>query len=193
MGTDRHDARAGPVISAHRWETTLTTTGIGRVDGPPRARRRPRLRTILAAVAVAVVTVELVVAAPSIVAAVQDLSGARLWASTWTAAATYSLVNWVLDITALAVCLVATGVPVPGVGAVLLAYAAAMAASNLSLLPFGIGTTDLALIAALVAAGSDAHAVLPAVVLYRLISTGAPTVAGWTLGAKELRRRPATT
>ncbi|RTL61543.1 MAG: UPF0104 family protein [Pseudonocardiaceae bacterium] len=122
-----------------------------------------------------------------------DLSTVQPRASTWLAAAAYSLLNWILDIATLAVCLIATGVPVPAVGALVLAYAAAMAASNFSLLPFGIGTTDLALIAALVAAGCDAHAVLPAVVLYRLVSTGAPTVAGWALGARQLRHRPVST
>ncbi|ODU04743.1 MAG: hypothetical protein ABS81_09210 [Pseudonocardia sp. SCN 72-86] len=176
---------AAPVVAlivASRWLTTHVDTVVtalaGWLRGRTRLRRHPRWSRLLDA------------ATDGMERGAADLATVHPRASTWSAAAAYSLLNWVLDIATLAVCLIATGVPVPTLGALLIAYTAAMAASNFSLLPFGIGTTDLALIAALVAAGGNAHAVLPAVVLYRLISTGAPTVVGWALGARQLRRSP---
>ncbi|MBN9113685.1 MAG: UPF0104 family protein [Pseudonocardia sp.] len=188
MSTTSIPLAAAPVVAlivASRWLTTRGDTLVaalaGWLRGRTRLRRHQRWGRLVDTVTDAMEH------------GAGDLSTVAPRASTWLAAAAYSLLNWVLDIATLAVCLIATGVSVPAVGALVLAYAAAMAASNFSLLPFGIGTTDLALIAALVAAGCDAHSVLPAVVLYRLVSTGAPTVAGWALGARQLRHRPVST
>ena len=62
---------------------------------------------------------------------------------------------------------------------VLLAYAAATAASSAAFLPGGLGLVDGALLAALVAGGVPSHPALAAVLLYRLISFVGVAAAGW--------------
>jgi len=67
----------------------------------------------------------------------------------------------------------------------LLAYAAGMAASSLSLLPGGLGVVDAALVLTLVAGGIPAASALPAVLLYRLISLGGVVTVGWMVAAVQ--------
>jgi hypothetical protein len=62
---------------------------------------------------------------------------------------------------------------------VLLAYAAATAASSAAFLPGGIGLVDGALLAALVAGGVPSKPALAAVLLYRLISFIGVAASGW--------------
>ena len=62
---------------------------------------------------------------------------------------------------------------------VLLAYAAATAASSAAFLPGGLGLVDGALLAALVAGGVPSHPALAAVLLYRLVSFVGVAAAGW--------------
>jgi uncharacterized protein (TIRG00374 family) len=70
-----------------------------------------------------------------------------------------------------------------------IAYAAGMAASGISVLPGGIGVVDTAMVLALVAGGIPAAAALPAILLYRLISLVGVTAAGWLAAAVHARRR----
>jgi putative heme transporter len=90
-----------------------------------------------------------------------------------------ALGNWVLDIACLAACCVAVGANGMTLSLVLLAYAAATAASSAAFLPGGLGLVDGALLAALVAGGVPSKPALAAVLLYRLISFLGVAAAGW--------------
>jgi uncharacterized protein (TIRG00374 family) len=118
-----------------------------------------------------------------------DLTRIRPHASTWMAAIACALLNWLFDLGCLAACLAAGGVALPSAGGLALAYTAGMAASGLSLLPFGIGTVDVALVGGLVAAGVGPRAAISGVVLYRVVAVGAPVLSGWALGLRSVRRR----
>jgi putative heme transporter len=90
-----------------------------------------------------------------------------------------ALANWVLDIACLAACCVAVGAEGMTLALVLVAYAAATAASSAAFLPGGLGLVDGALLAALVAGGVPSHPALAAVLLYRLVSFVGVAGAGW--------------
>lgn len=90
-----------------------------------------------------------------------------------------ALANWVLDIACLAACCAAVGAEGMTLALVLLAYAAATAASSAAFLPGGLGLVDGALLAALVAGGVPSHPALAAVLLYRLVSFVGVAAAGW--------------
>jgi len=90
-----------------------------------------------------------------------------------------ALANWALDIACLAACCAAVGADGMTLALVLLAYAAATAASSAAFLPGGLGLVDGALLAALVAGGVPSHPALAAVLLYRLVSFVGVAAAGW--------------
>jgi putative heme transporter len=90
-----------------------------------------------------------------------------------------ALLNWVLDIACLAACCAAVGAEGMTFALVLVAYAAATAASSAAFLPGGLGLVDGALLAALVAGGVPSHPALAAVLLYRLVSFVGVAAAGW--------------
>ncbi|MGZ4566840.1 MAG: lysylphosphatidylglycerol synthase transmembrane domain-containing protein [Blastococcus sp.] len=99
----------------------------------------------------------------------------------WLMATAFATANWAFDAGCLAACAAAMGVSGLTLAVLLLAYAAGMAASSLSLLPGGVGVVDAALVFALVAGGIPAAAALPAVLLYRLISLGGVVAVGWVI------------
>lgn len=90
--------------------------------------------------------------------------------------------NWVADCLCLASAIRATGGVVPWHG-LFLAYGVAMAAGSIGLTPGGLGVIEVALSAALVAAGLTGHRALAAVLLYRLISFWLVVAAGWVVMA----------
>lgn len=90
-----------------------------------------------------------------------------------------ALLNWVFDIACLAACCAAVGAEGMTFALVLVAYAAATAASSAAFLPGGLGLVDGALLAALVAGGVPSHPALAAVLLYRLVSFVGVAAAGW--------------
>ncbi len=80
-----------------------------------------------------------------------------------------ALVNWLGDCGCLACSILATSQPVPWHG-LLLAYAAGAAVGSSGLSPGGFALVEIALTAALTAAGMTASAALAASIAYRLIS-----------------------
>jgi putative heme transporter len=92
---------------------------------------------------------------------------------------TSALANWILDIGCLAACCAAVGARGMTLALVLVAYAAATAASSAAFLPGGLGLVDGALLAALVAGGVPSRPALAAVLLYRLVSFVGVAIAGW--------------
>ncbi|MGP7999458.1 MAG: lysylphosphatidylglycerol synthase transmembrane domain-containing protein [Streptosporangiaceae bacterium] len=80
-----------------------------------------------------------------------------------------ALVNWLGDCGCLACSILATGQPVPWHG-LLLAYGAGAAVGSSGLSPGGFALVEIALTAALTAAGMTASAALAAAIAYRLIS-----------------------
>jgi len=80
-----------------------------------------------------------------------------------------ALVNWLADCGCLACSILATGQPVPWHG-LLLAYGAGAAVGSSGLSPGGFALVEIALTAALTAAGMTASAALAASIAYRLIS-----------------------
>jgi putative heme transporter len=118
----------------------------------------------------------------------EQLRAVRPTARDWTAASSYALLNWLLDLACLGACAYAVGLTGVGLTALLAAYVAGMATSGLSLLPGGLGAVDAALVLGLVAAGSPATVALSAVVLYRMISLVGVVAAGWVVHAVQRRR-----
>lgn len=90
-----------------------------------------------------------------------------------------ALLNWFGHIACLAASCAAVGADGMTLALVLVAYAAATAASSAALLPGGLGLVDGALLAALVAGGVPSHPALAAVLLYRLISFIGVAIVGW--------------
>jgi putative heme transporter len=90
-----------------------------------------------------------------------------------------ALLNWVFNVACLAACCAAVGAQGMTLALVLVAYAAATAASSAAFLPGGLGLVDGALLAALVAGGVPSHPAIAAVLLYRLISFVGVAVVGW--------------
>lgn len=98
-----------------------------------------------------------------------SLGAFRLSFGAASAAGLLALANWVLDVAALALALVAVGAPVPWQG-LLLAWGAGALVSSARLTPGGIGVVEAALASALVAVGLPASQAVPAVLVYRLVS-----------------------
>jgi uncharacterized membrane protein YbhN (UPF0104 family) len=110
---------------------------------------------------------------------VTQLGSVRLTLGNGAAAAGFAVLNWVLDAAGLWMCLHAVTDQSVGVGPMLLAFSAAMAAGTLTIVPGGLGVVDSALVLGLVTGGIATPAAIAAVVLYRIITLGFIIGAGW--------------
>ena len=97
------------------------------------------------------------------------------------AASGFALANWAFDGLGFALACVAAGLHGNGITPdhLVVAYAAGMAASTISVIPGGLGVVDGALVLGLVAGGVHARRAIGAVVLYRLVSLGVIGAIGW--------------
>lgn len=102
-------------------------------------------------------------------AAVARLSLFRLTPATVGSAFTWGMLNWAADAGCLILSIKAIGVGVPW-GGVLLAWSAGQGAASFSPTPGGIGVVEVAMTAALAAAGLHPAEALAAVLLYRIVS-----------------------
>lgn len=111
-------------------------------------------------------------------ALVDQLTVLRLPARDRTPLILLALANWLVDCLCLAAAIHAVGAPIPWQG-LLLAYLTAAGATTLAVTPGGLGTVEVALTAALVAAGLDAPHALAATLVYRIASLWLPAIGGW--------------
>ena len=111
----------------------------------------------------------------------QHLATVRVRPSDRLAASAFALANWAFDGLGFALACVAAGLHGNGITPdhLVIAYAAGMAASTISLIPGGLGVVDGALVLGLVAGGVHTRRAIGAVVLYRLISLGVIGAIGW--------------
>ncbi|MFF3879012.1 YbhN family protein [Streptomyces sp. NPDC001978] len=117
-----------------------------------------------------------------------ELAAVRPPARFWARGLGFALLNWTCDLVCLLAVCRALGIPAT-LSTVLLAYIAAMtAASAMPLLPAGIGTLDAALVLALHHGGVPSSAATAADLLYRMITPGLVSVAGWVLLVQRRRR-----
>jgi putative heme transporter len=91
-----------------------------------------------------------------------------------------AVLNWVADCGALACAIRATGQPVPW-HSLLLVYGAGAAVGSTGLTPGGFALVELALTAALTAAGLHRSSALAAVLTYRLVNFWLILIGGWIL------------
>lgn len=84
----------------------------------------------------------------------------------------------------------AAGVPVSTTGAITI-YAAALAASFVSLVPAGVGVVEASTGAMFVSSGAPLAVAVVAVALYRIFDLWLPVLTGLLLGRREFRGRPA--
>ncbi len=96
--------------------------------------------------------------------------------------------NWAADCGALACAIKATGQPVPW-HSLLLVYGAGAAVGSTGITPGGFALVELALTAALTAAGLHRSPALAAVLAYRLVNFWLILIAGWILMAVLAHRR----
>jgi len=106
------------------------------------------------------------------------LQAVHLTKTTLAAAVGWSLANWWLDLTALALSFAAVGSKVPWRG-LLLAYGAGQLAANLPVTLGGLGVVEGSLTVALVFYGGDQEGTVAAVLLYRIISFWMMLAIGW--------------
>jgi putative heme transporter len=106
------------------------------------------------------------------------LRAVHLTKRTLAGAVAWSLANWWLDLTALAMSFAAVGTAVPWRG-LLLAYGAGQLAANLPVTLGGLGVVEGSLTVALVFYGGDQEATVAAVLLYRIVSFWMMLVIGW--------------
>jgi uncharacterized protein (TIRG00374 family) len=99
-----------------------------------------------------------------------------------------AVLNWVADCGALACAIKATGQPVPW-SSLLLVYGAGAAVGSTGITPGGFGLVELALTAALTAAGLHRSPALAAVLAYRLVNFWLILIGGWILMAVLAHRR----
>ena len=99
-----------------------------------------------------------------------------------------AVLNWVADCGALACAIKATGTPVPW-GSLLLVYGAGAAVGSTGITPGGFALVELALTAALTAAGLHRSTALAAVLAYRLVNFWMILIGGWMLVALLAHRR----
>ena len=112
----------------------------------------------------------------------EQLGALRLPRRDWAEVFLLAVVKWAVDALCLAAAIAAVGAPVPWSG-LLLAYLAAAGVSSLAITPGGLGTVELALTTALVAAGLDVSHALAAALVYRLVTLWLATGVGWLLYA----------
>jgi uncharacterized protein (TIRG00374 family) len=96
--------------------------------------------------------------------------------------------NWAADCGALACAIRATGQPVPW-HSLLLVYGAGAAVGSTGITPGGFALVELALTAALTAAGLHRSPALAAVLAYRLVNFWLILIGGWILMAYLAHRR----
>jgi putative heme transporter len=99
-----------------------------------------------------------------------------------------AVLNWVADCGALACAIKATGQPVPW-NSLLLVYGAGAAVGSTGITPGGFALVELALTAALTAAGLHRSTALAAVLAYRLVNFWMILIGGWILVAVLAHRR----
>jgi uncharacterized protein (TIRG00374 family) len=99
-----------------------------------------------------------------------------------------ALVNWLADCGTLACAIHATGQPVPWRD-LLLVYSAGAVVGSTGITPGGFAIVELALTAALSAAGLHASKALAAVLAYRLVNFWMILIGGWVLMLYLARRR----
>ena len=113
-------------------------------------------------------------------------------------AATWSLLNWLLDIAALWISVYAVTGIFPGlvappnhttIAGVMLAYVTAKIAGTVQATPGGLGPVEAAMTATLVAVGMTAASALGAVFVYRMMSFVVVTVIGWIVNTIVFARR----
>ncbi|MEJ2869446.1 lysylphosphatidylglycerol synthase transmembrane domain-containing protein [Actinomycetospora sp. OC33-EN08] len=150
------------IVVVSRRPGLITAAGAAGLRLVNRLRRRPRETGV-----------------PELVAQIEGLALIELRGRGRLVVGSSALANWLLDISCLAACCVAVGANGMTLSLVLVAYAAATAASSVAFLPGGLGLVDGALLAALVAGGVPPHPALAAVLLYRLVSFIGVAAAGW--------------
>jgi putative heme transporter len=99
-----------------------------------------------------------------------------------------AVLNWAADCGALACAIKATGQSVPW-HSLLLVYGAGAAVGSTGITPGGFALVELALTAALIAAGLHRSPALAAVLAYRLVNFWLILIGGWILMAVLARRR----
>jgi len=99
-----------------------------------------------------------------------------------------AVLNWTADCAALACAIRATGQPVPW-HSLLLVYGAGAAVGSTGITPGGFALVELALTAALTAAGLPRSSALAAVLAYRLVNFWMILIGGWMLMALLANRR----
>ena len=99
-----------------------------------------------------------------------------------------AVLNWAADCGALACAIKATGQPIPW-HSLLLVYGAGAAVGSTGITPGGFALVELALTAALTAAGLHRSPALAAVLAYRLVNFWLILIGGWILMAVLARRR----
>ena len=99
-----------------------------------------------------------------------------------------AVLNWIADCGALACAIKAAGQPVPW-HSLLLVYGAGAAVGSTGITPGGFALVELALTAALTAAGLHRSAALAAVLAYRLVNFWMILIGGWMLMALLAHRR----
>ena len=114
----------------------------------------------------------------------QDLRSIRPTPRAWAESVGLALLNWLLDIGALAACCAAFDLHV-SLSVLLLTYTAGMAAAGLTPLPAGVGAVETAMTLGLTLGGATASAALGVVLLYRLISVGSTVAVGWIVVALQ--------
>ncbi len=110
-------------------------------------------------------------------AVLASIQGMQLGTSILARALLWGLVNWWADVACLAFSLRAAGITGLSFGKILLVWTAGAGAASLSPTPGGIGAVEVAMVAALVAAGIHGPHAVTAVLIYRAISLkGAVTI-----------------
>jgi uncharacterized protein (TIRG00374 family) len=99
-----------------------------------------------------------------------------------------AVLNWTADCGALACAIRATGQPVPW-HSLLLVYGAGAAVGSTGITPGGFALVELALTAALTAAGLDRSPALAAVLAYRLVNFWLILIGGWICMALLVHRK----
>ncbi len=150
------------IVVVSRRPGVITAAGIGGLRLVNKVRRRPRETGV-----------------PELTTQIEGLALIDLPGSGRVVVGLSALFNWLLDIACLAACCVAVGANGMTISLVLVAYAAATAASSAAFLPGGLGLVDGALLAALVAGGVPSKPALAAVLLYRLVSFVGVAAVGW--------------
>ncbi|MGI5516082.1 lysylphosphatidylglycerol synthase transmembrane domain-containing protein [Streptomyces sp. CA-106131] len=110
---------------------------------------------------------------------VEQLRATRLAPRHAVAAATYAVLNWVLDAGCLWLCFHAVSGSGVSNAQLLFAFCAGMTAGTVTIIPGGLGLIDSALILGLVTGGVTTSTAIATVVLYRIISFGFIVGAGW--------------